>query len=182
MCAGCRSRVYPRVCGGTIRGLVLMIYWLGLSPRVRGNRQGSAGRLRAMGSIPACAGEPASRRVRAQKDQVYPRVCGGTERFVSLATSLRGLSPRVRGNRTHFLLVALKIGSIPARAGEPRSSCPASYPPGVYPRACGGTLHRRFGSIQACGLSPRVRGNLQRPPFEGTKQPKSGLDPDRSGQ
>ena len=52
--------VYPRVCGGTFCRLAACERLLGLSPRVRGNhgggwRQGGNG-----GSIPACAGEPAS--------------------------------------------------------------------------------------------------------------------------
>ena len=54
-----RTRVYPRVCGGTRGGGGAVRPARGLSPRVRGNpalhwRQAAAG-----GSIPACAGEPA---------------------------------------------------------------------------------------------------------------------------
>ena len=51
-------RVYPRVCGGTVSGPMMLLMWEGLSPRVRGNRDcehPAAGGLR---SIPACAGEP----------------------------------------------------------------------------------------------------------------------------
>ena len=53
----CR-RVYPRVCGGTEghpqrRGLPV-----GLSPRVRGNRERRIHLGGRRGSIPACAGEP----------------------------------------------------------------------------------------------------------------------------
>ena len=51
-------RVYPRVCGGT-RGCTLSNRTSGgLSPRVRGNRDGRASRYAHNGSIPACAGEP----------------------------------------------------------------------------------------------------------------------------
>ena len=51
--------VYPRVCGGTLLDVGHAQRAEGLSPRVRGNREGS-GRLAAgAGSIPACAGEPA---------------------------------------------------------------------------------------------------------------------------
>ena len=51
-------RVYPRVCGGTVRDVLRYGVDLGLSPRVRGNRDilwqvGNHWR-----SIPACAGEP----------------------------------------------------------------------------------------------------------------------------
>ena len=52
-------RVYPRVCGGTDDSVMSVMYSWGLSPRVRGNRYDSAGRLSCQQSIPACAGEPA---------------------------------------------------------------------------------------------------------------------------
>ena len=53
-------RVYPRVCGGTIRGVSTPMSPMGLSPRVRGNLNGSDGRSYFRGSIPACAGEPST--------------------------------------------------------------------------------------------------------------------------
>ena len=56
-------------------------------------------------------------------------------------------------------------GSIPACAGEPKSSTFRTTTWRVYPRVCGGT---RFIGVQRCmwsGLSPRVRGNLRRAPF-----------------
>ena len=52
------GRVYPRVCGGTFVVVASVWYWMGLSPRVRGNRRGRHGGAVLMGSIPACAGEP----------------------------------------------------------------------------------------------------------------------------
>ena len=72
------TRVYPRVCGGTIVRLRLRPSGWGLSPRVRGNptRLIRVGHVR--GSIPACAGEPVGIRGAAQQCAVYPRVCGGT--------------------------------------------------------------------------------------------------------
>ena len=55
--------------------------------------------------------------------------------------------------------MAVGVGSIPARAGEPgrrRGSCRRRS---VYPRACGGTSRRAGARAPARGLSPRVRGN-----------------------
>ena len=72
------GRVYPRVCGGTLRSHRKPTFQSGLSPRVRGNlrlRQ----RLRiGERSIPACAGEPSLAGVPSGRTRVYPRVCGGT--------------------------------------------------------------------------------------------------------
>ena len=75
-----RSPVYPRVCGGTVLGLLLLMGCTGLSPRVRGNRSGGWTRRTRRGSIPACAGEPGSGCLGGVALRVYPRVCGGTDR------------------------------------------------------------------------------------------------------
>ena len=50
--------VYPRECGGTTSDLMRVLFGLGLSPRVRGNRPGPPVVLAGVGSIPASAGEP----------------------------------------------------------------------------------------------------------------------------
>ena len=54
------------------------------------------------------------------------------------------------------------VGSIPARAGEPRFGTPCVARVGVYPRACGGTSLASALTRRPTGLSPRVRGNLPR--------------------
>ena len=53
------TTVYPRVCGGTYRNPVDSPYTYGLSPRVRGNPAARNCHWQRVGSIPACAGEPA---------------------------------------------------------------------------------------------------------------------------
>ena len=53
-----RIQVYPRVCGGTPTMSYVRDYVHGLSPRVRGNRINELEHINAIGSIPACAGEP----------------------------------------------------------------------------------------------------------------------------
>ena len=92
-------KVYPRVCGGTLR------------------RRSEAGRCR--GSIPACAGEPRAKMPRYCSRAVYPRVCGGTIGVCALRYRHNGLSPRVRGNRRSLLRQPPGCRSIPACAGEP---------------------------------------------------------------
>ena len=55
---GCRTGVYPRVCGGTLIAKGATPLDVGLSPRVRGNRGKIEQHRYKIGSIPACAGEP----------------------------------------------------------------------------------------------------------------------------
>ena len=112
--------VYPRVCGGTGEVGRARCEICGLSPRVRGNRRVSSSKQRADRSIPACAGEPVWLSVNISTGAVYPRVCGGTWRRAWRYPYLRGLSPRVRGNRRVALTTVMPCGSIPACAGEPR--------------------------------------------------------------
>ena len=56
--ASTRPKVDPRVCGGAIPEIMLIMADGGRSPRVRGSRGGARARGRREGSIPACAGEP----------------------------------------------------------------------------------------------------------------------------
>ena len=112
--------VYPRVCGGTARPKTGLTTPTGLSPRVRGNPRPVPGRRAGPGSIPACAGEPSHPGRPAAPSRVYPRVCGGTLPQQPSRLKSGGLSPRVRGNLVPHIARAVKIGSIPACAGEPR--------------------------------------------------------------
>ena len=153
-------KVYPRVCGGTTSWTFCHHPEIGLSPRVRGNPAIIRHPVVALGSIPACAGEPLNDNIIAGAHKVYPRVCGGTSYASSCVT--RGvLSPRVRGNQTGPASSPYRQRSIPACAGEPypaRLGLPLGK---VYPRVCGGTLNVVLLGNSKQGLSPRVRGNLQ---------------------
>ena len=77
----CRSSAgdHPRVCGGTVAARVAHAAPQGPSPRVRGNHHHAVARLNSRGTIPACAGEPSTRRRRSLSRRDHPRVCGGTE-------------------------------------------------------------------------------------------------------
>ena len=75
-----RSRVYPRVCGGTGWAKRIPTTMPGLSPRVRGNPNRQLDSSKSSRSIPACAGEPANHPPPTGIHPVYPRVCGGTHR------------------------------------------------------------------------------------------------------
>ena len=86
------------MCGGTDPSLRVMVIWVGLSPRVRGNRPLAIVIGAGHRSIPACAGEPVSHGVCNPVLPVYPRVCGGTVVETRSSPVFQGLSPRVRGN------------------------------------------------------------------------------------
>ena len=152
---------------------------VGLSPRERGN-PGDAGHGPAqLGSIPARAGEPLTGPMAPAMPPVYPRASGGTATGRDRQYQPVGLSPRERGNQAVGRHLQRYAGSIPARAGEPRS---APAPPSrsrVYPRASGGTARQRRRAHGIAGLSPRERGNL---PFAGRDRDGVGSIPARAGE
>ena len=154
--------VYPRVGGGTCCIVVLYPRDHGLSPRGRGNLTFRTPGITGIGSIPAWAGEPGTRRSGLTLRWVYPRVGGGTitSQLPRLATM--GLSPRGRGNREDTIQLIQSDRSIPAWAGEPITPLPADWTEMVYPRVGGGTGCSENGEQQKYGLSPRGRGNHPR--------------------
>ena len=113
------SRVYPRVCGGTVSTPSSDVGRMGLSPRVRGNPRGQRRSAVRVRSIPACAGEPRNSPTPYPLVKVYPRVCGGTISRIHRIYARNGLSPRVRGNLGFDDPRGRLYRSIPACAGEP---------------------------------------------------------------
>ena len=153
-----RTRVYPRVCGGTPSGSPTAKEYGGLSPRVRGNLRGLPLPCPGRGSIPACAGEPSQADYTVARVGVYPRVCGGTIADQGIAPYRLGLSPRVRGNPRSPPDSASTHGSIPACAGEPPPTFRCRPAWRVYPRVCGGTLTIVRRSLRAGGPIPACAG------------------------
>ena len=152
------TEVYPRVCGGNPGCRRCSRKSGGLSPRVRGKRGGDGGRGRRAWSIPACAGETRSGRMRCSIRGVYPRVCGGNRPAYAGVAQFQGLSPRVRGKRGDGACSRCRPGSIPACAGETHELLPGTFHRLVYPRVCGGNTGAAGGWRSSRGLSPRVRG------------------------
>ena len=155
----CSSWVYPRACGGTYASAGRPLDAVGLSPRMRGNRDRRGEPRCPTRSIPAHAGEPRPRLPRRGKARVYPRACGGTGTMLTCHGPHEGLSPRMRGNHRGAERGVREHGSIPAHAGEPRCRGAPSRRDGVYPRACGGTADTHPYLVSKGGLSPRMRGN-----------------------
>ncbi len=153
-------KVYPRPCGETALALYPKKATPGLSPPMRGNLNSIPCRYISMGSIPAHAGKPRLRAQGSGLSRVYPRPCGETESCLEVICGPEGLSPPMRGNPLHADRGAGRPGSIPAHAGKPSRSGPASASRRVYPRPCGetGTVASLNSTVQ--GLSPPMRGNL----------------------
>ena len=74
------TSVYPHVCGATQRTHQTHQYLLGLSPRVWGNPSCRGAVWEDARSIPTCVGQPCMLGRRHYLNQVYPHVCGATER------------------------------------------------------------------------------------------------------
>ena len=188
------DRVYPRVCGGTRGSRPPSSVQSGLSPRVRGNRPSIADHSRQQRSIPACAGEPASRtgctgacgvyprvcgeprrcRTGPTGSSVYPRVCGGTRPASWWRPGGEGLSPRVRGTAPLWKVTMVGVGLSPRVRGNRSADGGLATWNGSIP-ACAGEPMRAAVAPADGGVYPRVCGGTSRP---GTRAfARTGLSP-----
>ena len=120
MCFTCGAyQVYPRVYGATLPEPGPARTSTGLSPRVRGNLTFLLAPVGALGSIPACTGQPAGARLKGADLTVYPRVYGATQPLQESRLNIIGLSPRVRGNQAAIPPLLRMSRSIPACTGQP---------------------------------------------------------------
>ena len=130
-------------------------------------------------SIPASAGQPSARQRVSVAGRVYPRECGAAVILTSAATSMPGLSPRVRGSRKHCSTSLIRLRSIPASAGQPEKGRISPSQAWVYPRECGAATRWGGCDARSRGLSPRVRGS----PIEEISQMfRGGSIPASAGQ
>ncbi len=142
----------------------------GLSPLVRGKRDICAITSVSCGSIPACAGETAIWRARLCDGRVYPRLCGGNYSSLFIYFFRLGLSPLVRGKQILIVSRQIRIGSIPACAGETWGVPSIFSRLGVYPRLCGGNRLLSELDMPMLGLSPLVRGKLEAVGIGGSRR------------
>ena len=149
------------MCGEDIATIVHGVNVAGRSPRVRGRRLNLHQLVRDQGTIPACAGKTANFARTARKRKDDPRVCGEDWLVVNQAPSGRGRSPRVRGRRHLFEVLAPARGTIPACAGKTWITCHADRERGDDPRVCGEDVDPLTKSEREEGRSPRVRGRLR---------------------
>ena len=153
------AKVYPHVCGATVRGIAAGMGAGGLSPRVWGNLSSRYLRQAQIRSIPTCVGQPENGRLYVEADEVYPHVCGATVEATDKAGKAIGLSPRVWGNRDAPANLQRIVGSIPTCVGQPVLRDDNIQCQKVYPHVCGATSFARTFLPRNKGLSPRVWGN-----------------------
>ncbi len=135
---------------------------LGLSPCVRGYQRFGKVAEDDCGSIPVCTGLPSPSTCLSSVPRVYPRVYGATLMYSSISLGLMGLSPCVRGYPRGVDHGAKLLGSIPVCTGLPRSTSASQTSGRVYPRVYGATSWSGRPCCPAGGLSPCVRGYLER--------------------
>ena len=158
-------RAYPRGCGGNRVLYLDVTYCRGLSPRMRGKQNHRAGPGLYSRPIPADAGETSGSIFANPLAWAYPRGCGGNESGDGFASCFPGLSPRMRGKHVHGRQQRTSSGPIPADAGETSHAIAFCYTLRAYPRGCGGNSSQRLQEENHWGLSPRMRGKLNSPPF-----------------
>ena len=164
------STVHPRGCGESRGKSRTGIPGRGPSPRVRGIHAGQHRRDSSRRSIPAGAGNPASRFGGPPRSRVHPCGCGESRIAHCLTLTGSGPSPRVRGILVGGAGDCLDLGSIPAGAGNPCRPSPPTPPSGVHPRGCGESGVAPGQTRTRTGPSPRVRGIPRQPPAEAAPQ------------
>ena len=161
--SGCRpvwlpTAVYPRPRGGSACRAAFGALAAGLSPPARGIRVPRRVRGAGRRSIPARAGDPRAAPRSGRWPPVYPRPRGGSDRLAIYDPQREGLSPPARGIHEQGESRPNEGGSIPARAGDPRTAGLNTTPRTVYPRPCGGSLFGVGEHAPSVGLSPPARG------------------------
>ncbi len=157
--AGGARWVHPRPRGGAARREDAVVSDPGPSPPTRGSPDALRAVLRAIGSIPAHAGEPHPRVPYQTRARVHPRPRGGAANDMRNAVVRQGPSPPTRGSRVGLDAHGRGRGSIPAHAGEPSTPTKPSSPSRVHPRPRGGAVRGAHGERQHAGPSPPTRGS-----------------------
>ena len=109
---------YPRARGGNAGQPGSQAASQGLSPRSRGKLLVENLQRKTIGPIPALAGETAGYDGVLYCLGAYPRARGGNGRQKTSLQQELGLSPRSRGKPCPVRVGALRVGPIPALAGE----------------------------------------------------------------
>ena len=157
-----RSRAHPRRCGEHSMPNAAAICESGSSPQVRGTSQPDLGDLHEVGLIPAGAGNIGRSCTTFRASRAHPRRCGEHSVPVRSDAGIEGSSPQVRGTLQDQRTMTVRVGLIPAGAGNIASIRGTPATSSAHPRRCGehGPAHRRGDPPR--GSSPQVRGTSPR--------------------
>ena len=151
----------------------------GPSPLARGSLLDHVVNQNFGGSIPARAGQPRRTCLNSPTNGVHPRSRGAAGYAMCPSRIRRGPSPLARGS-LHIAAQNRTInGSIPARAGQPRTSEQSTGIRWVHPRSRGAAPSGQPRSTSRWGPSPLARGSPNPPPVPAAG---SGSIPARAGQ
>ena len=157
-------RVHPRSRGAAAFISLSVDSEMGPSPLARGSRVLRVGNAAPIGSIPARAGQPALSQRAQGPVGVHPRSRGAAPASRVSVKSQPGPSPLARGSHAHGLIRRNRRGSIPARAGQPRTARTKICTSRVHPRSRGAARRRVGIPRRKRGPSPLARGSLARLP------------------
>ena len=130
----------------------------GSSPRMRGTQTTADQSYEFSGIIPAYAGNTnCGARVHLVHGD-HPRVCGEHPRAPITKFHGAGSSPRMRGTPIACRIRSVRVGIIPAYAGNTFSSPRTCLWSGDHPRVCGEHVSSNSQALSNTGSSPRMRG------------------------
>ena len=174
----CPSWAHPRSRGEHTSAAAGSSPVRGSSPLARGTLLTIFDGLKAVGLIPARAGNTRSFTDSLSLRRAHPRSRGEHRRKSPIPPHKLGSSPLARGTRTQELPVVTVAGLIPARAGNTRSSHGHHRVDGAHPRSRGEHRCASRCRLVWLGSSPLARGTL----FQQTGQLVTlGLIPARAG-
>ena len=173
------GRAHPRSCGENSRMRSNTCPLAGSSPLMRGKQDFGSYPLWEWGLIPAHAGKTSSRSTRRSSTTAHPRSCGENHRMKSVAASLMGSSPLMRGKRVDPGRAAMGHGLIPAHAGKTVVGGDHSVLLRAHPRSCGENSMPLIEGRLRWGSSPLMRGKL---PHCSSSSPSTGLIPAHAGK
>ena len=195
--AGVLGLIPARAGNTPVNAVVIAAY--GAHPRSRGEHlYHYCRRCRHGGSSPLARGTRAPDRLAELRDGLIPARAGNTVEWVpafcavgahprsrgehrpaaASARSFTGSSPLARGTREGREGLGLRVGLIPARAGNTRRKPHTAAPPGAHPRSRGEHAAQPGANDAPPGSSPLARGT---PGLQRLRHVCRGLIPARAG-
>ena len=150
---------HPRTYGATLAFCLCVLFGLGTSPHLRGNRLDNHRRIPTLGDIPAPTGQPCPCKAIREPSPGHPRTYGATQDGGWLPVRPVGTSPHLRGNLSPDSLRRLLSGDIPAPTGQPTLKPGMAATAAGHPRTYGATNAWPWRRQHSEGTSPHLRGN-----------------------